>query len=335
MRYQFDFRSYRRKFKRPMHTSHGIWEVRDGIIVRLKNEKGDVGWGEIAPLSAFGSETIGEALEFCQKLPEWISDRTIFSLPPNLPACQFGLETAWEACSTHKLLPDDAGRSPAIDIPFATLTYSGLLPAGEAALLGHKILWKQGYRTFKWKIGVAPIERELRIFRELVRSICEDWQEDIGFLRLDANGGLNLAEAEKWLEACDKAGEIIEFLEQPLPVGEFETMLELSTRFSTAIALDESVATLAQMEAAYRQGWRGLFSIKPCISGSPSQLRQFCQLNKIDAVFSSVFETQIGRNAALKLATEISTPRDRAVGFGVNHWFADDEIAIEELWQNP
>jgi O-succinylbenzoate synthase len=97
-------------------------------------------------------------------------------------------------------------------------------------------------------------------------------------------------------------------------------MLELSNYYSTKIALDESVATLQQLENCYQQGWRSIFVIKPGIVGSPSRLRKFCQQHQIDVVFSSVFETAIGRQAALKLAAELSS-NHRAVGFGINHYF--------------
>ena len=69
-------------------------------------------------------------------------------------------------------------------------------------------------------------------------------------------------------------------------------MSELSNQYSTPLALDESVATLTQMQACYQRGWQGIFVIKPAIAGFPSQLRKFCQEHKIDAVFSSVFETR-------------------------------------------
>jgi o-succinylbenzoate synthase len=88
------------------------------------------------------------------------------------------------------------------------------------------------------------------------------------------------------------------------------------------ISLDESVATLQQLETCYSQGWRQIFVIKPLIIGSPSKLRRICQQYQIDAVFSSVFETDIGRHAALQLANELSL-QNRAVGFGVNHWFQE------------
>ena len=112
-------------------------------------------------------------------------------------------------------------------------------------------------------------------------------------------------------------------------------MLQLSQSYRTAIALDESVATLSQLTEAYQRGWRGIFVIKPGIAGSPSRLRQFCRQHNIDAVFSSVFETAIGRQAALQLAAELSQ-HNRAVGFGIDHLLEKQEDTwLQRLWQNP
>lgn len=301
MQYRFDFHPYRRRFKPPLQTSYGIWDVREGIIITLTDETGNTSQGEIAPISWFGSETLTQALLFCQQLPAEITAKEVFSIPDNLPACQFAFESA---------LTSRPSRS--------NLAYSGLLPAGEAVLQQWRLLYDRGYRTLKWKIGVYPIAEELAIFDLLVRSLPNSVK-----LRLDANGGLSYDEANLWLWTCDnlKASSVkIEFIEQPLPVEQFDEMMVLGSCYATAIALDESVTTFNQLVACYERGWRDIFVIKPCIAGYPSRLRQFCQQYDIDAVFSSVFETDVGKEAALNLAAQLSQ-RDRAVGFGINHWF--------------
>lgn len=336
MRYRFEFRLYQRRFKPPLQTSYGIWDIREGIILRLTDETGRASYGEIAPISWFGSETVEQALDFCRQLPDEITEETIFSIPAKLTACQFGFESAWEearsrrgglnrlACGRTDNVAKPARLNPPLQ-KIDSLTYSGLLPAGEGALQTWQTLWNQGYRTFKWKIGVYPIAEELKMFDLLTQTLPAPAK-----LRLDANGGLSYDEANLWLWTFDNVRAIsplpleIEFIEQPLPVEQFEGMQELSSCYATAIALDESVATLDQLEAYYQQGWREIFVIKPSIAGSPKRLRQFCQQHKIDAVFSSVFETPVGRQAALNLAAELSHC-DRAVGFGINHWFDEDD----------
>ncbi|MGH1394064.1 MAG: o-succinylbenzoate synthase [Trichormus sp.] len=346
--YQFDFRSIKLKFARSLVTSHGIWETREAIILRLCDANDKVGWGEIAPISWFGSETLEQALDFCHQLPQAITEANIFSIPDDLPACQFGFESALEELGSREQGAGVQGCRGAgsrgaggdkvdkveIFTPMPHAQYSALLPSGEAALHQWQNLWRQGYRTFKWKIGVNDISQELSVFELLTQALPANAK-----LRLDANGGLNYEQAQLWLKTCDNLGKNpqsqieIEFLEQPLPVADFGAMLVLSQSYDTAIALDESVATLQQLAACYEKGWRGIFVIKPAIAGYPSRLRKFCQQHEIDAVFSSVFETAIARQAALRLAAELSH-RDRAVGFGINHFFtqAEDDTWPESLF---
>jgi O-succinylbenzoate synthase len=312
MVYQFSFRYFSQKFTNPIITNHGVWETRECIIIRLIDAKNNVSWGEISPISWFGSETIKQALDFCYQLPKAITQEIILAIPDNLPACQFAFESA--------LVMEKATNF--------NLTYSGLLSAGKLALNQWGNLWEQGYKTFKWKIGVDEINQELEIFDLLISSLPTSAK-----LRLDANGGLTYQEAELWLQKCDQFLPKIEFIEQPLPVDKFREMQELSNSYFTTIALDESIANLHQLELCFQQGWRGIFVIKPGIFGSPFRLKEFCKKHQIDVVFSSVFETEIGRQAALQLAAELSG-NNRAVGFGINHFFQPQESNwLESLWK--
>ena len=335
--YRFEFRPYQRRFLRSLTTNHGKWDIREGIILRLTDESGKVGWGEIAPISWFGSETLEQALDFCRQLPAEITDEIILSIPDELPACQFGFESAWEMGSRGAGEQGSKGaeeKNLNLSSALHSFSYSGLLPAGEAALNQWETLWQQGYRTFKWKIGVDAIADELEIFESLIQTLPASTK-----LRLDANGGLSYEEANLWLRTCDNLkanAEVpieIEFIEQPLPIEQFQQMLELSMSYETAIALDESVATLKQLAACHQQGWRGIFVIKPGIVGSPSRLKKFCHQHQIDTVFSSVFETAIARLAALQLAVELSQ-NNRAIGFGIDHFFEQEETWFQSLWND-
>ncbi|UJB68026.1 o-succinylbenzoate synthase [Acaryochloris sp. 'Moss Beach'] len=306
---QFSYQTYQRSFQQPLQTRYGRWSVRRGLIVTLEDDAGNIGQGEIAPLSWFGSETWEQAQDYCQQLPPQLTDTQILSIPDHYPACQFGLGSAWEALTQNSV---SASVQPNI---------CGLLPTGRQALSAVSKLWEQGYRTLKWKIGVEAPEQEQAIFQQLIGSLPQQ-----ALLRLDANGGLTDESACSWLHLCDQvAGQItIEYLEQPLSPEQFSAMLSLSQQFQTPLALDESVATLSQLHQCVQQGWNGIFVIKPAICGYPHRLRQFCQSHPIDAVFSSVFESEVGRQACLRLAAELSNPQ-RAIGFGVRHWLSPDE----------
>jgi O-succinylbenzoate synthase len=65
--------------------------------------------------------------------------------------------------------------------------------------------------------------------------------------------------------------------------------------------------------------------------GSIFKLRDFLLQNQqLDVVFSSVLETKIGIKSALQIAREFS---QRAVGFGVSHWFKEeDNNWLDKLW---
>ena len=318
MVYQVEFRPYRRPFRLALQTHHGTWRDREGIIIRLKDDTGRVGWGEIAPLPWFGSEDQAAALAFCHSWPQEFPPERIFQIPASLPACQMGFETAWEALNRI-----DRAQHEGVQ-----LAQSGLLPTGAAALEAWPLLWQAGHRTFKLKIGVSRLEQEHAQVMALRRSLPPEAK-----LRLDANGGLSEPEARAWLTLSDRLG--IEFLEQPLPPNQFETLMTLSQQYQTPLALDESVATVDQLKACFAQGWRSLFVVKAAIAGSPRQLRQFGQTHPVSLIFSTVFETCVGRQAILRLAQTLQAA-DMAIGFGVGHWFDDewDTWTPEQLWQH-
>jgi O-succinylbenzoate synthase len=326
MDYCYDYFFYCKPFVTPLQTCHGLWSERRGIIIQLRDQQGNIGKGEIAPLSWFGSETIEQATQFCSQLDTKFNPQIIDQIPNNLPCCQFAFESA--LVNLEKV----ANNSPITNLDFNLSSnyqiylvnhpwnYSYLLPTGLAALPSIQTKVAQQYNTFKQKIGVQSFEQERSLIKELMSYLPTQ-----GKLRLDANGGLNLETTKRWLEFAELENELehkIELIEQPLPPEDFSTLLALSQQFKTAIALDESVANLTQLQSCYQQGWRGVYVLKAAIMGSPRRLAQWLQTHPIDALFSSVFETAIGRQNVLELAVKWGNP-NRALGFGVNHWFQE------------
>jgi o-succinylbenzoate synthase len=303
--YQFTYSLYHRRLRQPLHTSHGLWAVRSGIIVRLIDRvSGRSAAGEIAPIHWFGSESLAEAIDWCKSIGDNLTIAQIHQIPDTLPACQFG-------CGSAAIAFD----SPPIGLS-AIPTLSALLPTGAAALDAWQALAAQGYSTFKWKIGVAPIATELAIWQQLMAALPPSAK-----LRLDANGGLTYPQAVQWLEQCDREPRI-EFLEQPLAPDLLVPTMDLTRTFSTPIALDESIATFDRLQAVYDQGWRGIYVIKPGIAGFPWRLAGFITDRQLDVVLSSVLETSVGRSTTFQLAAGLNLTR--ALGFGVENWFEED-----------
>ncbi len=304
--YQFTYSIYQRPFRQPLHTSHGVWSIRQGIIIQLTDRSGKSQLGEIAPIPWFGSESLEQAIEWCKSIENTITTDRIQHIPNTLPACQFGFGSALTAFN------------PAATNLVTLPEMSALLPTGATAISAWQALWASGYSTFKWKIGIAPLAQETALWTQLMSVLPPTAK-----LRLDANGGLTDAEAVKWLQMCDLESRI-ELLEQPLAPDLIAESIELSKSYSTPIALDESIATFDRLQAIYHLGWRGIYVIKPGIAGFPWQLAKFINEHQLDVVFSSVLETNVGRSAALKLATELGLKR--AVGFGIDDWFDPDVV---------
>lgn len=310
--YQISVTPYRRNFRRALQTSHGVWAVREGAIISLTDSTGQVSQGEIAPLAWFGSERLSEAIDFCDSLDGSVTTAQISAIPDRLPCCQFAFETALSNFVTPGAARD-----------ITPTQIAALLPTGGLALSQWENAYQRGHRTFKWKIGTADIDQEQQWWRSLITQLPANCK-----LRLDANAGLSRAAAIAWLELIDRYAHeptahghgSVEWLEQPLGVGQFRVMQALSEQYVTPLALDESIANLAQIQTCYAQGWRGVYVVKPAIVGSPQRLLELVKQLQLDVVGSSVFETTVGYSAALNLSQMIQNP-DRAYGFGTQNWW--------------
>ena len=294
MKLRFDHLPYRRKFRQPLATAHGEWRYRDGIIVRLQDADGRIGFGEIAPVPGFGTETLAEALAWCAQEPTEFRER---SIPPNnLPCCGFAL---WSAKA--QIAEEPQARS---------FSVAALVQTPEEL----KEKQSAGSSTFKLKIGVRGFEKETPTVEACLSMLRSGEQ-----LRLDANGGLSEPEFSAWLELLE--GQPIEFLEQPLAVGFENRILEMVEPFSTLIALDESVAggdSITQWST-----WPGPMVIKPSLLGAPpKKLPRF-------ALGSSVFETSFGMEAALQYLCR-HQKADQAIGFDTASLLESDGWDLHE-----
>lgn len=304
------FKPYCRKLAVPLKTSHGYWKHREGILLRLEDESGRTGFGEVAPLEAFLTESVGETLgllKACQGSYDQLISRGI---PPGFPATEMAL---WSALNFL--------REP--QPPSRRFSVTALLPSGEEAIsrIAEKV--EAGYQSFKWKIGVYPLEREFGWLNRLIEELPPR-----GKLRLDANGGLRPESFRQWLQQIESIPQL-EFLEQPLPPAEQNAMLEESRPYGVQIALDESVSQVDSLLQALISGWTGLLVIKPSIVGSPFQYLQWQTGWERDFVFSSAFETAVGMESALRLISLIPEgDRIRSLGFGTNAYFEADGFSL-------
>ncbi|HTB63150.1 MAG TPA: o-succinylbenzoate synthase, partial [Opitutales bacterium] len=291
---RLEYRAYRRKFAQPFTTGGGIWTAREGVIIRLTNADGKVGFGEAAPIPTFTGETAARDLTWLRRAPDEVTAAEIHRIPARLSCLCWAFATA-RAMLEGRLLP------PA---NIKKLSVAALLPAGRAAIPILDLRVEQGYRVFKWKIGVATPPEEFSLLEKLLSALPTD-----GKLRLDANGALARREWAAWCDGLNTLGPAaskVEFFEQPLPPATGPQCWREQTRLAKVapvpVALDESVAGWLALKRASVAKWPGPLVVKPALLGNPEDFKRWREQTQPDLVYSSAFETSIGVQAALCLA---------------------------------
>jgi len=269
--------------------------VREGFLLRVERA-GVVGYGEVAPLPEFGSETVAEAEAFLRELV----DDPALTVPDDLPCCAFALSAA--------LRGGTAMRSHSV---------SGLLPAGFGGLQKSSEKVAAGYRSLKWKIGVEPICEEIRLAEDLLKSLPAGVR-----LRLDANGSLSRTELAQWLDVLGMFPGQVDYLEQPLACGDEAAMAESSAASGVAIALDESLNGAHGGRWLEPGVWKGPLVIKSALMGDVGALAARLQPVAGQVVLSSVFETGIGLENSLGVVDGLPAV-DRPIGFDTVDAFDD------------
>jgi o-succinylbenzoate synthase len=303
-----------------VRTAHQVWSERDGVLLRLEDEAGGVGFGECAPIPEFGTETADEAEAICRELGAQVDERRLDAIPTRLGCLRQAVTSA--------RLDLEASSDTGAEADKRHLAVAALLPAGKAALSRVAALGEIGFRIFKWKVGIADIGEELPLLDDLCAALPGGAK-----LRLDANGAWDRRKAERWLERC--AERPIEYVEQPCLAqardGETavrraeDLLLGLAGEYPTPIGLDESLVGDGDVQRWLGAGWPGVFVIKPLLLGNVEDALERLAKAKAQVVFSSALETAVGSRRALRLAFAW-TGEPRALGFGVWPLFQDSRF---------
>jgi o-succinylbenzoate synthase len=329
MAFHFQYRRYRLPFRLPVKTAHGVWLEREGVVVRLEDEAGEVTFGEAAPIPDFGTETVEEVEAACRGIGDTPDRNRLETVPERLGCLRSALGAAL-AESGRRHQARAAGGAGAVEATGGDAGYLGvaaLLPAGRAALAQIGAKAEAGFRVFKWKVGVGAVADEIALLDDLCAALPPGAK-----LRLDANGAWDRRHAERWLERC--AGRPVEFVEQPCfaPAAEGpdrqrrvdDILLGLAADYPTPIGLDESLIGERDLERWMGVGWPGVFVVKPSLLADPAGALARLAAARMRVVFSSALETAVGAQAALRLAFAWPGER-RALGFGVWPLYADSK----------
>jgi O-succinylbenzoate synthase len=315
---QLSWRPYRFALPRCLITSRGALVERSGWLLRLRAADGVCGWGEAAaPLLMPASPELASAVEGLPPAMEREElERQMGQLPAAL-ACAVGMALA-------EL--DGAGGS----WQRAPLS-AWLLPAGEAALteLERVLASAAGSAgwpiTVKWKVAALPDAEERAVLEALLQRLPASAR-----LRLDANGGWDVATAHRWADRLVDEPRL-QWLEQPLAPLEIAELERLGARLP--VALDES---LPHLQPQQREAWPGWLVRRPLQEGDPRPLLQQMQAGLPRQMISTAFETGIGQRFVEHLAAlQAQGPTPAAPGLAPG-WQPDGPLFAldpEQVWE--
>jgi o-succinylbenzoate synthase len=272
--------------------------VRSGILVHLVDEEKKSGWGDIAPLPDWSSETIGDSLQELQKIRDivikinWTVSSYFEELKELhlLPSVLFGLESALISL----LCP-----TPAHEVQTSAL----LMGSFEEILLQAKCREKEGYAFAKLKVSNLSFEEA----KALIYALKDRFR-----LRIDVNSAWDTKDSLQFFAQFPL--DTFDYVEEP-----FQNPYDLF-QFPHPLAVDESFPYFS-LEDLERLPTLKALIYKPTIQGGMLHclsLQQWALKRGIDLVLSSSFESDIGlaHIAAMARRLSLSAP----IGIGTYHY---------------
>lgn len=302
---------YRVRFKRSLVTSRMTHEWRQGWFVSVTDPEGHVGYGEVAPLPCFGTETLVKAAE---QLEGWVERglEVPSDLDPSelLPRLGLGVDETPALCAGIELAILDygarlAGRPLAslfASHPAASVPIQRLLGCQAADALAEEAdqAVQIGFETLKIKVGAHPLAEDTARLRSV--------RDRVGYgvrLRLDANGAWDLEAAIAAIQAL--APFDIDLLEQPVATSDPEAFRRLKHR-GIPIAADEALVDAEAARTLIRAEALDALVLKPTVLGglcaAHALAKEACERG-MRAIVTSALDRALGVCAALHLAAAL------------------------------
>jgi L-alanine-DL-glutamate epimerase-like enolase superfamily enzyme len=286
------------------------------VVVRVATEEGLVGLGAASP----EPRVTGETLEACAEALglgslDWLVGRDVRARPalcrelcrrlPAAPAARAAVDMA-----LHDLLARRLG-VPVVEMlgrahdRLPTSVTIGIKGVAETLAEAEEYVGR-GFRILKVKTG-RSLEEDL----ERLRRLREKYPGEAIGIRADANQGYTAQETLRFFRETERLG--LEFLEQPVPADQVETLRSFPEAVRDRIAADESLLSdrdafsLARPPRAV-----GIFNIKLMKCGgmaSAMRIAAVAELAGIDVMWGCMDESAVSIAAALHAA--LASPATR------------------------
>lgn len=311
---QARFKKHRLEFKRPSGTSRGILTSKDSWFIIL-NKEDKQGVGECSLLEGLSPDDPNQIESLLEDLCNALETRGELPDLTGWPAVRMGLESALLSLQSEKpfsIFPSSFTKGEK-QIPI-----NGLVWMGDFDFMNTQIqyLLDSGFNCIKLKIGAIDFYSELKLLSQ-IRKI---YNENEISIRVDANGAFKANEAlEKLKQLSDYH---VHSIEQPIGVGQWESMADLCRKSPIPIALDEEligVYNLAEKQNLIDQLKPQYLILKPSLLGGFLDSEEWIKAAENAAVrwwVTSALESNIGLNAIAQWTYQLGVSMPQGLGTG-------------------
>ena len=319
----------------PMKMSGITIAKAENILVRIEAADGSVGWGEAASAPTMTGDTLGGLVAAVRDhLAPMLIGQDAFDRPALMPALRRALMGNTGAHSAVEMaLLDLTGRASNTRLIDAVVPKPLRTTVKPMWLLGNgtpeqdiaeaRAKEREGFHFFKLKIGVKPVADEIAATLAVREALGRKMP-----LCADANGGLTLADAKRYVARTRRAK--LAFVEQPLPHDDLAGLKALA-KLRLPIGVDESIHALADVTANARAGAAGV-SLKLIKLGgftTAYEAAKLCRRLRLKVnVAAKIAESSIATAATVHLACAVPN-----VDWGVSltHFYLAEDIVRHPL----
>lgn len=305
-------------------------QTRDIWTIRIVDQLGRDGYGEIAPLEGLSTELNDQ---FESKLKEVASNISYFlANKPDLisyPSILFGIESAWLSYKNRDFV--------FYDTPFTRgereMPINALVWMGDYASMQSQIatIIESGASCIKLKIGALDFQKEVELI-QYIRNIRTESELSI---RLDANGAFDVE------TALDKIKVLAQFqihsIEQPIKAGQHDVMRNIIAESPIPIALDEELIGSHSYKQKYdliRLLQPHYIVLKPSLHGGLLGAEEWifvANTHKVKWWTTSALESNIGLNVLAQWSSRYDQSYEFHQGLGTGNLYKNNFPSHLEL----
>ncbi|ANU21512.1 o-succinylbenzoate synthase [Planococcus plakortidis] len=333
---EVNVRKLKMVLKHPFTTSFGTFQEKEFLVVEVKDEKGNSGWGESVAFHSpwYSEETVETNLHIIRDFlvpivlendiihPEEVNGLFAHLRKNNM--AKSAVEGAvWDLYAKREQIPLAqalGGQLEKIEVGISI----GINENMQELIETVRGFVEEGYKRIKVKIKPGF---DVGVMRELRKQF-----PDVPMMA-DANSAYRLEDTEL-LKELDEFG--LTMIEQPLASDDIIDHAKLQSQLKTPICLDESIHSLEDTRKAIELGSTKIINIKIGRVGGLTEAKKihdYCLEKNVPVWCGGMLESGIGRahNVALTTLPNFVLPGDTA---GSSRYWEQDiilpEVTVED-----